>query len=99
MLRTIWRPVVIATAVGVAIVIWINRGPAQIISAESTVADRPEQPHPTSGPDRLSPFLASHESRAVDRPDADDVAPSFHIELQRLKTYVTEHPGDTNARL
>lgn len=99
MAHTIWKLIGIAAVIGLIGWIWFTRPEAPSDPARpdtaSTMGRTPVE-HPAVPP---SPFLASHESRSVSRPDAEDVAPEFHIELERLKRQVAEHPDDASSRL
>ncbi len=46
-----------------------------------------------------SPFLTSHEPGAAFTPDADNVAPSFHVELEALRRNLDNSPQDTTLLL
>lgn len=44
-----------------------------------------------------SPFLATHEQRATFIPDGENVAPSFHVEMEGLKERLDAAPQDTTT--
>lgn len=44
-----------------------------------------------------SPFLATHEQGVAFTPDGENVAPSFHIEMEALKKRLETAPQDTTA--
>lgn len=46
-----------------------------------------------------NPFLPTHEQRAAFVPDAENLAPTFHAEMETLKQRLAEAPKDTAALL
>ncbi len=46
-----------------------------------------------------SPFLTTHEPSAAFTPDADNIAPSFHVALEALRRNLEKAPQDTTLLL
>jgi len=78
-----WKPSLREASVAVT-----GRAPAQ---AEGTATGNPPIAFGTS------PFLTTHEQSTAFVPDGDNIAPSFHVEMEALKKRLAETPRDTTA--
>lgn len=50
-----------------------------------------------SAPKGNSPFLTTHEQSTAFTPDGDNLAPSFHVEMEALRRTLDASPEDTTA--
>lgn len=81
---------------------WFIAAPASqdgpVVSPQAS-ASTPAAVSSQRRPVRSSPFLASHEQAPAFTPDGENVAPSFHVEMEMLNKRLDASPQDTTALL
>jgi tetratricopeptide (TPR) repeat protein len=96
---TVKKTLIIAVAAGAAL--WAFLATTSDRQSDQLIESAPSQPPSPAAhaPVQRSPFLASHEQLTTSPDVAEEVTPSFHLELEQLRARIQENPVDTASIL
>lgn len=87
----------------IAVFLWQGSDEAtpEVSAAATTAPHTGAMPSATQAarpaPKGNSPFLTTHEQSTAFTPDGENLAPSFHVEMEALRRTLDESPEDTTA--